>query len=744
MQFRKKANAMTAFLVGVLIFITGHMVFSAPHFGDPYTLTQPDGTRIEVKIWGDEYYRRVISPDGYTLIPDPDTGWVNYAVLNRDGSAFVPSGIIYTGEPLRQKAAVAAGIPKDLQLIPEAIAAIRTETLEALGGPFDTIDTRAVGPVEGKITGLTILIDFPDEPATIPREVIDRFCNEPGFSDYGNNGSVKDYFSDISNGKLEYTNVVTAYYRTTYAKSFYDNCAMGQAQFLLREALDGLDAANFDFSQVTRNSYNIITAVNVVYAGKCGCPWAQGLWPHRGQLIPAFESKTGVKVSGYQMVDSGDSITLAAFAHENGHLICNFDDLYDKNGGSKGIGSYGLMCWFGSYTNPLPPNAHFRNLVGWESVTELTTSMTGKLLGIDSNTNTSYIYRNPASSKESYYIEARQKKGRSAALPDEGLIFWHVDEWGNNNNEQMTSSSHYYVSLEQADGLFDLEKDINNGDANDLFDASGVSTFNDSTVPNANWWKDGNSGLNITNISHVGDRMTFSFGQLSGPTPTPTATVMPTATITPTPTMTPEPTAYYVNIAVGKTVRASTEFGPEFTASLAVDGNEATAWGAAVENKPQWIYIDLGKKMPIDGLGFTWFAPYFAAEYQIYVSNDLQNWTYVVTVKNGDTKLYGSAEIRYIGVYCTKKNQLTYALAEFEVYQKKLDVPTPTATPTATVTPTPSGTPTVPAWVPGKSYTQGDLVSYQGSTWECTADHVSQTNWYPGASGVYLWRKVTI
>ncbi len=42
-------------------------------------------------------------------------------------------------------------------------------------------------------------------------------------------------------------------------------------------------------------------------------------------------------------------------------------------------------------------------------------------------------------------------------------------------------------------------------------------------------------------------------------------------------------------------------------------------------------------------------------------------------------------------------------------------------------------------WVGGASYDVGDLVNYDGSTWECTYAHTAQGNWYPGAPGLWFW-----
>ena len=88
--------------------------------------------------------------------------------------------------------------------------------------------------------------------------------------------------------------------------------------------------------------------------------------------------------------------------------------------------------------------------------------------------------------------------------PTKGLAIWHVDEDGDNSHEQMTSGSHYELSLEQADGLFQLERQRNQiGDAGDLF-AGADARFADTTVPDSKWWNGTSSNLTIEQISTAG------------------------------------------------------------------------------------------------------------------------------------------------------------------------------------------------------------------------------------------------
>jgi subtilisin-like proprotein convertase family protein len=73
----------------------------------------------------------------------------------------------------------------------------------------------------------------------------------------------------------------------------------------------------------------------------------------------------------------------------------------------------------------------------------------------------------------------------------------------------MSSSSHCELSLEQADGLFQLERQRNQmGDAGDLFAGPGAR-FADTTVPGSKWWNGTSSNLTIEQVSAAGASVTF-------------------------------------------------------------------------------------------------------------------------------------------------------------------------------------------------------------------------------------------
>ena len=113
------------------------------------------------------------------------------------------------------------------------------------------------------------------------------------------------------------------------------------------------------------------------------------------------------------------------------------------------------------------------------------------------------------SAGEYFLIENRRKSGRDAALTDEGLAIWHIDEDGNNSNEQMTPAAHYELSLMQADGKNHLEKSAGQfGDATDLYGRT-VKRFADGTSPGSKWWDGTASNLELLEITAPGASMRF-------------------------------------------------------------------------------------------------------------------------------------------------------------------------------------------------------------------------------------------
>jgi M6 family metalloprotease-like protein len=379
--------------------------------------------------------------------------------------------------------------------------------MAAAGGPLLAPPQRQT---VGDFVGLCLLIDFSDAPGTIERDEVERFCNQPGYTGFGNHGSVSDFFSDNSIGRCRYTNIVAPYYRALRPKSYYTDRTIPQprrAIELMNEALTHHIAQGFDFSPLTADSQGFVYAMNVYYAGPVTNNWAEGLWPHAHHLGSPVPLGPGQSAFDYQFSAMKSELTLGTFCHENGHMLCDYPDLYDYGNESSGVGGFCLMCAGNNVNerNPIPISAYLKRLSGWaRSVTPLEH---GQQLTLNAGSNDFALHSR--SGREYFLIEARQRAGRDASLPDVGLAIWHIDEDGDNSHEQMSSASHYELSLTQADGLFQLERQPNQlGDAGDLF-AGPAARFADNSAPSSKWWNGTSSNLTIDQISPAGASITF-------------------------------------------------------------------------------------------------------------------------------------------------------------------------------------------------------------------------------------------
>jgi len=491
---------------------------AAPMWGTPMEFTQPDESKVSVLMFGDEYYQRVESLDSLTLVRDAD-GWICYATVSDDSSRYVSTGVRYKGfSRTSDHAARSLQLTEHASLSEDAAMAIRDSVYRQLNrsttlpsypdpAPKGSFAARSASTNSVRnVVGLTIPVDFSDAPATISQDVIEDMMNKEGFSSYGNNGSVYQFYKDVSNGHLQYTNIVVPYIRMSKPKSYYNNTRVSfgvLAQELVKEALESLEKSGFDFQDLTADGSKNVYAVNVLYAGASPSTWAVGLWPHKGSLAGVVHD--GMNLSVYELTNLGTQPDIGVLCHENGHMVMGWPDLYDYSYKTQGTGGYDLMS-SAFPRNPVRPGAFLRDQAGWDEVVDLDSLPAGKL-SLPANSGYSARFDNPLNAKEHYYVENCRKTGRGANLPDEGLMIWHVDENGSNNNGRRTASKHYLVSLVQADGKYDLESKRSTGPG-DLFHAGYKDLFGPATTPNSKWWSGKASNFRISGIGPVADTMT--------------------------------------------------------------------------------------------------------------------------------------------------------------------------------------------------------------------------------------------
>ncbi len=549
-------------LTSFLLLLAALALPAAPFRDLAISFKQPDGTQIEIRGSGDEFYAVFETLDGYTVVFDPVLKAYCFAQSGGDGQ-LASSGVeVQRGDP------AALGLSRHLRVDP----AIRQEqvrqrrqrweqgmeleqrwkaTKAALqereaqpgagsGAPNGPQPSPPSGTTTGNKLGLTLLIDFDDDPATVPQAEVFNFCNADNYTGYGNNGSVKKYYYDNSNGLLTYSNVVTIYIRVPQPKTNYDDTTIDdgtQGRLLVTDAINAMEAlTNYAtdilpmFSGLTVDGGSRVVACNVFFAGSNSGVWSYGLWPNSYWLASPMDLGNGKRVYRYQISNIGSALELGTFCHENGHMLCNYPDLYDYTYNSTGVGDWCLMA-FGanggspSGSNPSQICAYLKRASGWATTTALT-STSGLIATVSAvagpDFNHFYRFPKPGVATEYFLAECRYKTGHDAALPGSGVLIWHIDELGDNSTVNLnpnTIHNNYEATVVQADNRWDLERNRNYGDTNDLFYAGNPSSgylnqFSDSSAPNAHWWAGTASKVKFTSFSVKATAMTFVVGDL--------------------------------------------------------------------------------------------------------------------------------------------------------------------------------------------------------------------------------------
>ncbi|MEH7237552.1 M6 family metalloprotease domain-containing protein [Bacillus sp. JJ1562] len=273
--------------------------------------------------------------------------------------------------------------------------------------------------------------------------------------------------------------------------------------------------------------------------------------PAIGGNVAGFNASTGdydeTSITGPYPAQVG------VYAHEFGHAL-GLPDFYDTVYNSEGTGNYSMMSggsWM-RYPDALQYNGnsptHFdpfsKIFLGWvnpievspvDGVQEIT------LPSIDQATDSNGIVKMevPGSNGTEYFLfENVQQSGFNQGLIRQGedahgLLAWHVDEniinlyqtagfrpnnvanWKNKrfqSNQSQTASNgtvvtHYGLSVLQADGLYELEKNVNRGDAGDFFKTGDQITPVSGNVHSGSYyfWKGygstpADSGIHVTDI----------------------------------------------------------------------------------------------------------------------------------------------------------------------------------------------------------------------------------------------------
>ena len=342
-------------------------------------------------------------------------------------------------------------------------------------------------PLQGTVRVIVVLVDFTDKHMT---QTLQHF-KDLFFSQGGAKKSVREYYSEVTNGLVDIQGDVVGPFRLPQTLAAYAHGASGlggvapNAQTM---AKDALLAANptVNFTPYDNDGNGFVDAFIVIHAGT-GAETNNNpgdIWSHKWTVEGGAQTVDATKVFAYLTVP--EDCRIGVCAHELGHLLFGFPDLYDTDGTSEGIGNWCLMAagsWGGGGDKPVHPSAWCKANQGWVSVVNRTTNGSVAVQDVKTGHTVYRLWKDGTPGKEYFLVENRQKTGDfDVSLPAAGMLVWHVDENKTNNKDE----NHYWVALMQADGKRDLELNHNRGDGGDCYpgDASN-SNFNNTSTPNS-------------------------------------------------------------------------------------------------------------------------------------------------------------------------------------------------------------------------------------------------------------------
>ena len=531
----------------------------------PLTITQRDGTCLNVYIKGDEWFHFSTTSDDMPVVQGADNQYY-YAI--RKGDNLICSDILAHNRNERSE--------KEKDYINQNKTLIIDFIERRLGANDSRIDpsfrsrrgsaSRGVGKritYQGKRKGLVILVNFSNLSMVTENahyEFSQQF-NKIGYNKNNHIGSVRDYFYDQSYGLFDLSFDVVGPVSVSKEYSYYGANSSWNSRSDIHVGQMISEACKLADNEVNYADYDWdgdgeVDQVYVIYAGygeASGAP-ANTIWPHEFSLTGCAYNGDGdgpLTLDGVKIDTYACSCELAGYTgktmmgigtacHEFSHCL-GLPDFYDvKYNGGFGMESWDIMD-SGGYNGPdrngeVPCGytAYERWFAGWLTFTELNEMERIKEMPDLGTSPMSYIIYNNSNHDEYFTLENRQNSRWfeyvNTSRNCHGLLITHIDysarAWLTNSVN--TNSEHQRMSIIPADNDFGFyyndgfnERYIPSNEEleGDLFPGScGIKEFTNTSHINVggrlfNQNDDGTFYLNkpITNIKENNGLISFDF-----------------------------------------------------------------------------------------------------------------------------------------------------------------------------------------------------------------------------------------
>jgi len=385
-------------------------------------------------------------------------------------------------------------------------------------GQVERIDIPAQA-IQGDLNVIVLLVDFSDREGTLPAEHYHDMLFSSGSHP---SGSMRDYYYEVTRGKVNVVGSVHGWLRMPQPYSYYTNGKSGfdeypnNAQKMAEDAVATALQNDIAFdASLDKLNQGIVTALFIIHAGFGAEEMHRSIsgneiWSHKWNLNSPIRISTKLTASIYLTVPVNCKVGVCA--HELGHLAFQWQDFYDPNydeDGNEwdGAGVWDLMAggsWNNGGSSPAHPAGLHKLQHQWVETVTVQTSQHLVIKPFTHPDHTIFKIVSPQFDDRQYLVlENRIRRGFDLFLPGEGLLVWRIDE-----RAEMEQSTLPGMLLIQADGKHDLEtpNDGNAGDAGDPFPGVSRRTeLSDSGAISTSFPNAARSGITLKNITHNSD-----------------------------------------------------------------------------------------------------------------------------------------------------------------------------------------------------------------------------------------------
>ncbi len=465
-------------LFTLILSLQAFALLAVPADRSPRSVRLTDGSLITVYLIGDEHHSWLQTSDG-SIVEEVSPGL--YEMTTRK-----------VEEEVQQASARRRQVAR---LAPQHIGSRETAPLPSTGSPRVPV----------------ILVNFADSVFTVGNtseeisHYYDLYCNGTRdgnlYQGHGSYGSIRDYFSDQSNGQFtpEFTILgpVTVSREEAYYGQNSGSTKDKNYNTFVREAIDSVSRKfNVDWSLFDNKSTGKVDMVFLIFAG-CGENSSKNtdhIWPNErsigtidlsnGQSVNFVCSGCCSEKSMHSRKVDDDNIAyttpdgIGVMCHELSHAL-GLPDLYDTNYRAYGMDVWSLMdygCYVGNGKSPCAYTAYERDFMGWQPLITLTSSGRYLLNPVATGGN-GYKIINDENENEYYILENRQRTGWDIGLGKygHGLQVTHVDydrrSW--TANSVNTIANHQRMTIISANNTYNGSNALQNGlcTVNDMYES---------------------------------------------------------------------------------------------------------------------------------------------------------------------------------------------------------------------------------------------------------------------------------